>query len=251
MSVSAKPQDGEDSPAEKTELHPPEVIEKHGGLVLTLVGLALTVGVFAAVPSLRHSVVLLAHGNLDGLREYIRSLHFGGAVLLFALILGHAVVPYLSEILTGTSGFVYGFLPGLALAIVGWTGSAVISYWLGRTIGRPLLRALLGQRFTRLERAMKRGGAQLMLVVRFVPIVPFSLLGYAAGATRQSLWSLVWTSFIGYLPLTAAVAYLGSQAKSFSASDPLVWVAVVVLVGLLVASRIMIKRQQRRGQPLI
>jgi membrane protein implicated in regulation of membrane protease activity len=43
-------------------------------------------------------------------------------------------------------------------------------------------------------------------------VVPFALLGYAAGATHVSLWRFSWTTVIGYLPLTIAVAYLGSRA---------------------------------------
>jgi uncharacterized membrane protein YdjX (TVP38/TMEM64 family) len=221
-------------------------LRRHSGLAMTVLALLLVALLFLLIPELRHAFALTAHGNIDGLRAYIRGLGAGGAVLLFGLMLLHAVVFYPTEILTTTAGFVYGFLPGLALAMFGWVCSAVVSYWLGRTIGRPLLRAVLGKQFVRLEQAMETGGIQLMLSARLVPIVPFSLLGYAVGATRRSLWTLVWTSAVGYLPLTAAVAYLGAHAQSLSASNPLVWVAVVLVVTLLVLSRVMARRSLHR-----
>ena len=211
-------------------------LQRHAALMWTVGVIALIAVVYALVSPLRHSVALAADGNLGGLRDYIRSLHVGGAALLFALILIHSVVPYLSEILTTTSGYVYGFLPGAALAIVGWTCTAVTTYWLGRVIGKPVLRRVLGRRFDELDRGMERGGVRLMLLARLIPVIPFSLLGYAAGATDEPLWRVVWTSFLGYLPLTLAVAYLGSQAKSLSTSNPILWIVVVVVVALLIGS---------------
>lgn len=41
---------------------------------------------------------------------------------------------------------------------------------------------------------------------------------------------------VGFLPLTVAVTYLGSRAQSLSLSDPIVWAAVALLVGLIVAA---------------
>jgi uncharacterized membrane protein YdjX (TVP38/TMEM64 family) len=217
-------------------------LERHGPLLLTVSAMVLVIVAFFVIAPLRHCISYTLGGNLGGLRQYIRSLHFDGFVLLSVLILCHSVIPYPSEILTTTAGYVYGFWPGLAFSIIGWTVTAALTYGIGRTVGRPLLHALLGKRFSDLERAMDRGGVELLIIWRFLPVVPYSLLGYAVGATRRSLWTLEWTSFVGYLPLTTAVAYLGSQAKSLSASNPLLWIALVFVIVLLVGSRFFARR---------
>lgn len=209
--------------------------------------IVLAAGGLSLVPAVRHAVSLSVQGNLSGLRSYIRGLHADGLALLLTLILLHAVIPYPSEILTTTAGYVYGFLPGMLLAIVGWTAVAVLTYGIGRTVGQPLLHRILGRRFCDLERGVDRGGIQLMLFARLFPIVPLALLGYVTGATRRSLWRLTWTSFLGYLPLTGAVAYLGSEAKSLSTSNPILWVAVAVVVGLLVGSHIWRRHQAQQS----
>jgi uncharacterized membrane protein YdjX (TVP38/TMEM64 family) len=46
-----------------------------------------------------------------------------------------------------------------------------------------------------------------------------------------------WTTVVGFLPLTAAITYLGSRAQQLSLTNPTVWVAVAVLIGLLVVAR--------------
>ncbi|HEV3129153.1 MAG TPA: VTT domain-containing protein [Solirubrobacteraceae bacterium] len=214
-------------------------------LVAGLITIVLAVAVITAVPQLRHCVSLVLNGEFTALRSYIRSLDAGGFALLMGLMLGHAIVFYPSEIVTATAAYVYGFLPGLAVVVVGWLLAAVLSYALGLAVGRPLLRRLLGERFIRLERAVDRGGTSLLLSARLIPVVPFALMGYAAGATRVNLWKFSWTTVIGYLPLTAAVAYLGANAETLSASNPIVWIVVAALIGALVAEWII--RHKRRA----
>jgi uncharacterized membrane protein YdjX (TVP38/TMEM64 family) len=216
-------------------------LELAAGIAVIMLGVAIIV----AVPQLRHCVSLCLHGQFGGLRSYIRSLGVGGVLLLLGLMLAHAIVFYPSEIVTTTAAYVYGFGPGLALVVAGWLVSALLSYALGRSVGRPLLRVVLGQRFRSMERGMARGGTALLLSSRLIPIVPFALVGYAAGATNTSIWRFSWTTVLGYLPLTVAVAYLGSRAQTLSASNPLVWAAAATLVALLSGEWVL--RHRRRG----
>jgi uncharacterized membrane protein YdjX (TVP38/TMEM64 family) len=201
-------------------------------------GMLATAAIVALVPDLRHAFSFALHGDLKGLHGQFNHLGASGVMLLLALILAHAVLLYPTEIVTATAGFVYGFLPGLALVTVGWLVSALLAYLLGRALGRPLVHTVFGgRRFASLERAIERGGVSLLLAVRLIPFVPFSLTGYVAGAVRVPVWRFGWTTVLGYLPLTVLIAYLGSQAESLSLGDPRLWIGVGVLGVLLAAAR--------------
>jgi uncharacterized membrane protein YdjX (TVP38/TMEM64 family) len=217
-----------------------------GGRAELLAGAAAIVAslvIIAVVPQLRHCVGLALGGHFRALHAYVRSLGAGGFALLLGLMLAHAVIFYPSEIVTATAAFVYGFLPGLAFVVGGWLLAALLTYALGRSVGGPLLRRVLGDRFSRLERVMHRGGVPLLLSGRLIPVIPFALLGYAAGATNVRLWRFAWTTVVGYLPLTTAVSYLGSRAQTVSAGDPLVWVAAAGIVALLGAGHLLSRRR--------
>ena len=56
--------------------------------------------------------------------------------------------------------------------------------------------------------------------MRLVPIVPFSLFSYAAGSARVPAGRFAWTTAVGYLPITAVFAYLGSRLEELSPDDP-------------------------------
>jgi uncharacterized membrane protein YdjX (TVP38/TMEM64 family) len=210
-----------------------------------VVGLVLAgVGIILVVPPLRHAFSLCLHGNFSGLRTYVRSLGAGGLALLVGLMLMHSLVYYPTELVTATTAYIYGWPLGLAIAMGGWLLSGLVSYVLGRLFAGPLLRSLLGRRYADFERAIERGGTGLLLGYRLIPIVPFSFMGYAAGAVGIDVRTFAWTTVVGYLPLTVAVTYLGSRAQSLSLGNPLVWGAVVVLLGLVLAAHHVQRRTQ-------
>jgi uncharacterized membrane protein YdjX (TVP38/TMEM64 family) len=234
-------------PSEAAEPRAPQARRPRADLALGLVTVVAVVALILVVPELRHSVGLALQGHFGALRTYIHSLGAGGLALLIGLMIAHAVVFYPSEIVTATAAYIYGFAPAVALVVAGWLLTALLSYALGRSIGSPLLRSILGPRFSQLEQGIERGGVSLLLAGRLVPVVPFAFLGYAAGATHVNLWRFTWTTVVGYLPLTVLVAYLGSNAQTLSLSDPLIWVAVGAAALLLSAHWIL----RRRNSPKV
>jgi uncharacterized membrane protein YdjX (TVP38/TMEM64 family) len=216
--------------------------DRHSRLIeitLALAGVALMIGVGVLVPEIRHGVSLALHGNLHGMRQEFRGLGFGGVMLLVGLVVSHAIVFFPSEIINATAGFVYGFVPGLALVMGAWVISSLVAYMLGRTLARPLLQRIFGvRRFNRAQRAVEEGGVPLLLASRLIPVVPSALMSYVAGAAHVPVVRFVWTTVIGTLPITAAVTLLGSRAQTLSFSDPVVWGTIVLMIALLAAVRL-------------
>jgi uncharacterized membrane protein YdjX (TVP38/TMEM64 family) len=86
------------------------------------------------------------------------------------------------------------------------------------------------------------GGPTLLISMRLVPFIPFSLSSYVAGAAGVRVWRFTWTTMVGYLPLTALFVYLGSQLEELSPTDPFLWGGALVLVGMLLLSRRILPR---------
>jgi uncharacterized membrane protein YdjX (TVP38/TMEM64 family) len=180
-------------------------------------------------------------------RTELDSLGVAGPLLILALALIHAVVFYPAEIIDAAAGFAYGFFPALALVMVGWMLSGFLCYAVGRSVARPLLDRWFGsERFERIEAMIDRGGATLLLAVRLIPIVPFSLVSYAAGAARVPAWRFAWTTAVGYLPITALSVYFGTRLEGLSLTDPIVLGSAAALLALLYAGHWFLRRQSRR-----
>jgi uncharacterized membrane protein YdjX (TVP38/TMEM64 family) len=209
----------------------------------TLAGIALQAGMVLAIPELRDAFQAAVRGDTAEVRKQIDDLGVAGPLLILALALIHTVVLYPAEILDAAAGFVYGFFPALALVMFGWLLSGLVCFAVGRSVARPLLDRWFGaERFERTEAAIERGGVTLLLGVRLIPIVPFSLVSYAAGAARVPLWRFIWTTTVAYLPITALSVYFGSRLEGLSLTDPLVLGSAAALLGLLLLGHWIVRR---------
>jgi uncharacterized membrane protein YdjX (TVP38/TMEM64 family) len=214
---------------------------------ITLAGIALMAVIVLTVDPLRDSVSAALQGNHDEVRNQIDQLGLWGPLLILALALLHAVVFYPAEIVDAAAGFAYGFFPALVLVTVGWLLNGLVCWAVGRRVARPLLDRWFGEeRFERVERAIERGGPSLLLAMRLIPILPFSIVSYAAGAARVPLWRFIWTTALGYLPITAIAVYFGTKLEGMSLTDPLVLGSALALLALLGIGHWAARRQARR-----
>lgn len=234
----------EEDPTKQERTRPPWL-----EIGITLAGIALLAALVLGIPPLRHAVEAALQGDPTEVRDQIDKLGAGGPLLIIALTLIHAVVIYPAEIVNAAAGFVYGFFPALAIVSVGWLASALLCYAVGTRVARPLLDRFFGvERFERIEGMIERGGVPLLLALRLIPIVPFSLVCYAAGAARVPLWRFVWTTLVGYLPITALAVYFGTRLEGLEITDPLVLGSVAALLVLLFVGNWIVRRQAGAGE---
>jgi uncharacterized membrane protein YdjX (TVP38/TMEM64 family) len=188
------------------------------------------VAVALLFPSLRGAMSDAIHGDTAAIRDDLNG-NAAGALLVLWLALVHVIVWYPAEILDAASGYVFGFGVGFPLMLGAWVVSGMASYEVGKHAARPLLYRIAGEeRFQRMERLIHRGGILVLLAVRLIPIMPFSLMGYVCGAARINRWRFLWTTVVGYAPITAYFTYVGSQLEGFSAEDPILWIGGGALI---------------------
>ena len=213
-------------------------------IAVTLAGIALLALLVLAVEPLREAALAAIEGDHTEVRHQIDRLGAAGPLLILALTLLHAIVFYPAEIVDAAAGFAYGFFPALLLMMIGWVLSGLICWAIGHRVARPLLDRWFGvERFERAERAIERGGPTLLLAMRLIPILPFSIVSYAAGAAHVSAWRFIWTTAVGYLPITAIAVYFGTRLEGLSLTDPLVFGSALALLALLAIGHWVARRQ--------
>ena len=73
----------------------------------------------------------------------------------------------------------------------------------------------------------------MLFLSRFVPVISFNLINYAAGLTAISWWTFTWATGLGILPLTFLMVLMGSGLWSGDASAWL-WLVLAAIVGWLI-----------------
>jgi len=137
-----------------------------------------------------------------------------GPVAVVALMIAHCFVPFPAEILALAAGGAYGAWGGAALIWLGAMPGAALSFWLARGLGRGAVeRWLPAPQRARLDRFAETDGAAALLGARLVPVIAFNLVNYAAGLTKVSAWTFLWTTAVGILPMTLLMTWMGARMR--------------------------------------
>ncbi|MDX1648022.1 MAG: VTT domain-containing protein, partial [Longimicrobiales bacterium] len=133
-----------------------------------------------------------------------------------------------------------GMLFGAALgSVVTWSGAmlgAWLSYEIARRWGRAVaLRFVRMDTVRRLDRGADHAGWWGLLLLRFVPVVAFTALNWAAGLCAVPRWRFLWTTALGIVPGVVLFTTSGVGIGALWRRSPPVAVGMVLaLVGLAV-----------------
>jgi uncharacterized membrane protein YdjX (TVP38/TMEM64 family) len=207
-------------------------------ILATIVAAFAITGLLFAIEPIRDAVSAAFAGDLGQMRSELDSLGAAAALVLVGIALVHAIVPFPAEFPTAAAGFVFGFAIAFPLMVVAWTLSCLVAYALARGIGPPLLDRLAGkERMEATDKLIARGGWPILLAGRLIPVVPYNLVSYAAGATRVPLGRFTWTTAVGVAPLTALTALLGARLQEPRFDDPVLWLILLGVLALLALAR--------------
>ncbi|MCU0568687.1 MAG: TVP38/TMEM64 family protein [Oculatellaceae cyanobacterium Prado106] len=151
--------------------------------------------------------------------------------LVYAGLLAIAVVfsPIPGTPLTVAAGAIWNPVTAAMFGILGVFGGSLLAYFLGRTLGRSIIRALTGKM---IYLSKHRGEPYLGWLVFFshlFPVVPFDLISYGSGMIRLSFPLYAASTLLGTIPGTLMLTHLGSNLKL----NPWVGGAIAILFILL------------------
>ena len=191
---------------------------------------------------------------------FLESLYstFGYAGVVVAMTIESAAIPLPSELILPIAGWVvsrglieplsgapWQYWPAVAAGVLGNTLGSLLSYWVGRAGGRPLLErygryVLISAHDLELaDRHFARYGEATVFFSRMLPVVR-TFISVPAGIARMPVWRFTLFSVAGALPWTMALVWGGmalgdnwlAVRRGLAGLDYLVIAAVIALVGL-------------------
>ncbi len=171
------------------------------------------------------------HISIEDTLEYVKSMGYWGVGISIGIMVLHSFVPFPAELVAVSNGMVFGPVWGTVITWFGAMIGAFLAFGLTRKFGQPFVRKMVREKKAQaVDRWVARHGVETLLISRFLPIISFNLINYAAGLTKISWGTFAWTTGVGILPMTILMVVMGDQIHNL---PWLVWI-LLLLGGFLI-----------------
>jgi uncharacterized membrane protein YdjX (TVP38/TMEM64 family) len=133
--------------------------------------------------------------------------------------------------ITLACGALLGPATGAATALAAAVIAAVATYYAGRWAGRGARGSRAGK-LERLDGWLNRRGLSAVLLVRFLPLAPFGLIGYAYGTTSVCRKRYLLGTTLAAVPSAVSYAVIGAAVAAPGSMSPLTLAPAAIGFGL-------------------
>ncbi len=144
---------------------------------------------------------------------------------------GMAMIPV--TLLVGVTAMVFPPLHGALYALGGCLASAVVSYGIGRFMGQKPIQKIAGRRINRLSKRLARQGLLTIILVRNLPLAPFTIVNMVAGASRITFKDYFLGTALGMAPGILAITVFADRLLA-ALRDP-DWANIGLALGVAAA----------------
>jgi len=213
-------------------------------LVLILLLRKFGVGKYFTLAALKEESVYL---------KQLAEAYYLPAVLIYigsyALIIAFAI-PAVAP-LTVLGGFLFNALPGLLYAMIGATSGSIIYFLFIRYVVSNLVRQRYRARLDKFNEQIKAYGYSYLLTMQLLTVIPFFVINTLAGLADVPLFTFIWTTVLGSLPLLFIYSLAGRQLGEIEAVRDILkphMVALLIILALLALLPMVIKRLRQSNE---
>jgi uncharacterized membrane protein YdjX (TVP38/TMEM64 family) len=156
--------------------------------------------------------VVVLGGDLAAVRRAVAASGAWGPVVYVVLHVLVTLVPVPKNLLAGIAGVLFGLTAGIALSWTASMVSALVGFYLARRLGRDAVEELTGPRVETVRRILHEHGRLSVVIARLTPVVPFTVVNYAAGISPVTRRDYLLGTAVGVLPGTVAYVAVGASA---------------------------------------
>ncbi len=143
-------------------------------------------------------------------------IEYGALGVLVGMFLESSILPVPSEfVLVGAGALQIPVLTIVVFGSIGSTLGSIVGYSIGRYGGRPFVDAygkyffITPDKLMAAERWVDRYGNIAVFMSRLIPFIPFKVFSVSAGIIKMSFAPFLLYTFLGMIPRTLVLAYLG------------------------------------------
>lgn len=215
----------------------------------TLIKIAIGVLLIAAVAAIYVSPLRdnLSRESVRAGVEHLRGLWYGPLVFIAIYAIG-CVFAIPASVFVLSAGVIWGWLLGACYSMVGGLLGATASFFLARFIGEGLL-----DRFGRVGRLVAKqvdhAGFKSLLILRFVPGIPFAALNYGAGVAAVRTGDFLLATAIGMAPSKFVFTWCADALFNGTMTEGEAMKTLLIVCSLMIALAFLPNLVRRLARP--
>jgi len=200
-----------------------------------LIKFSFTVAGLCLLGLIWRSTPLSEYARFDSLLAALQSLNGepSAPLIVVAVFVLAGLVIFPVVLLIAVTAAAFGPWLGFCTALVGVLASASLTFAIGKLVGPNSLRAALGSRLERIQKKLIGNGVIAIAIVRMVPVLPFSLVNVAAGASGIRFPDYIGGTVLGMTPGLITMSAFGAQIADVL-MRPSWWNVTILLIIIIV-----------------
>lgn len=193
-------------------------------LIAVVVGIPLYIYVF-------HKDMITSFRSLDDAAAFLRQYkQYSIPVYLIAEVLQILISILPGQLFQMAAGYLFGFVPGVLLTLLGAIVGTVITFYLARVLGSDAVHMMLGEDRSKhyMEILNSRRAYLITFILYMIPGLPKDTICYVAGVSDIRLIPFLVISVAGRMPAMAASVAFGALYMKHDYTG-------MAIVGVLVA----------------
>ena len=177
-------------------------------------------------------VSYLVQKNIESFKEVIlKHKILGIIVYAFLEVITSIIAPLTTIPLIPLLSAIYGWFIAGVIVYISWFIGAIIVFYISRRFGKPFVKRFMSlKEIESIEKSISKKRKIWALIVLLMTI-PSDLLSYAIGLFSSISWkNYVIASLIGFIPLSFALAYLGSLPFLYQLVGSLIFAVIIISV---------------------
>lgn len=163
----------------------------------------------------------------------IRGQQFVLPIVLGAYIAGGLLVLPITLLISVTA-IVFDTYTALFYAVGGSLANALTCYGIGILLGRRSLHMLSGKRLKQLNKHIRQYGILAVIMLRNIPVAPFSIVNFIAGASRIKLLDFAVGTVLGMLPGIVVITLFSRRVMHVLHNPDAVDIFLTILIGCII-----------------
>lgn len=168
------------------------------------------------------------------IQNYVSSFGIYAPIIYIVLFTVVPLTLFPDAILAIASGMAFGLIGGFIYTMIGALCGATLAFYLTRSLGREVLKPLIGDKLNKLESKIEHNGFIVVLLLRLIPLFPFDIISYSAGLSKVKYKDFILATVVGTIPGIFVFTNIGD--KSLDIGSDAFYVSLVLLVLLLLFS---------------